>query len=376
MCIPLKTCWNIELLSSLLQGYEDSEVVQWLTYGWPISRPPNWEAPQPTFENHGSANSYPEVIDRYIDKEKSRGAVCRPFRGIPFHFTDRIGVSPLSTRPKRDSQEHRIIMDLSWPPGKSVNDGIGKDQFMEFHAKLSFPTVDAIALRVAQLASSQQVYMFKIDLSGYFRQLPLDPGDYSLLCFVWRGQLYFDIVSPMGLRSAPYFAQRTSDAIRYIHNAMGYFLFNDIDDLIGVEGLQKINSSFQALLRTLKDIGLKEAQGKRVEPTQVLNCMGTLVNAADKTLSVLPERTAELMTELKAWYNKDYCTIKELQRLVGKLQFVCAVVRPSRLFMSCMLELLRSIKGGGIHITEEFRKDIMWWIGYLPIFTGTSILWM
>ena len=141
---------------------------------------------------------------------------------------------------------------------------------------------------------------------------------------------------------------------------MGYFLFNYIDDLIGVEGLQKINSSFQALLRTLKDIGLKEVQGKRVEPTQVLNCMGTLVNAADKTLSVLPECTVEIMTELKAWYNKDYCTIKELQRLVGKLQFVCAVVRPGQLFMSRVSELLRFIKGGGIHITEEFRKDIMW----------------
>ena len=143
----------------------------------------------------------------------------------------------MSTRPKRDVDARRIIMDLSWPPGGSVNDSIWKDQFMGFPVKLSFPTIDVIARRVASM-ESEQVYLFKIDLAGYFRQLHLDPGDYSLLCFVWNGEVYFNIVLPMGLHSSPYFAQRTSDVIRYMHNSAGYFLFNYIDDLIGVEEIE------------------------------------------------------------------------------------------------------------------------------------------
>ena len=95
--------------------------------------------------------------------------------------------------------------------------------------------------------------MFKVDLSGYFRQLPLDPGDYSLLCFVWKGNVYFDLVSPMGLRSVPYFAQRTSNALRYIHNNISYFLFNYIDDFIGVELKNNIYKSFETFRRTLRD---------------------------------------------------------------------------------------------------------------------------
>ena len=179
-------------------------------------------------------------------------------------------------------------MDLSWPPGISVNDGIGKDQFMGMIAKLSFPTIDAIACRIVEVGDREPVLLFKIDLSAYFRQLPLDPGDYSLLCFTWNGYIYFDVVSPMGLWSAPYFTQRTSNAIRYIHNSIGYFLFNYIDDLIGVETESRIQSSFATLKRTLRDIGLKQSVEKQ-EPTQVLNCVGTLVNAKEKTLSVLPE---------------------------------------------------------------------------------------
>ena len=295
--IPVKSQWNLELLESLLRGYSDKQVVDWLRYGWPVSRPPNWPDPIGTFANHGTAVNFPEDVEKYINKELDRGAISGPFDQIPFN-TSRVGVSPLSTRPKKDSTERRILMDLSWPPGQSVNDGIGKDQFMGMKAKLSFPTVDAIAHRIVELGQEEQVCLFKIDLSGYFRQLPLDPADYSLLCFTWKGKIYFDVVSPMGLRSAPYFAQRTSDAVRYIHNQAGYFLFNYIDDLIGVEKISVIQHSFRLLRKTLKEIGLKEAENKRVEPTQVLNCVGTLVNTKDHTLSMLPERKQELVEEL------------------------------------------------------------------------------
>ena len=332
--------------------------------------------PTPTFGNHASAENYPEDINTYIQKELSRGAVCGAFDEIPFLFTSRIGVSPLSTRPKKDSVEHRIIMDLSWPPGRSVNNGIAKDQFMGFHAKLSFPTIDAIVRRVVELGDQEPVYLFKVDLSAYFRQLPLDPGDYSLLCFVWNGKIYFDIVSPMGLHSAPYFAQCTSNAIRHMHNVMGYFLFNYIDDLIGIERNSKIEDSFDTLQRTLRDIGLKQSESKRVQPTQVLNCVGTLVYAKEGTLSILPDRKEELLGEISELKCKKSCSIKDLQRLIGKLQFVCTVVRLGRLFMSCMLELLCNTTGDRIRISGEFAKDLEWWEKYLPGFKGTSILWM
>ena len=98
-----------------------------------------------------------------------------------------MGISSLSTRPKRDSTERRVILDLSFPPGESVNEGILKDNYLGFTATLKFPKVDNFALRIYSLGKN--CMMFKIDLSRYFRQLPLDPGDYSLIGYIVDGKL-------------------------------------------------------------------------------------------------------------------------------------------------------------------------------------------
>ena len=58
--------------------------------------------------------------------------------------------------------------------GESVNDGIYKDTYLGFTAKLTFPKVDDFARRIYSVGEG--CMMFKIDLSRYFRQLPLDPG--------------------------------------------------------------------------------------------------------------------------------------------------------------------------------------------------------
>ena len=86
---------------------------------------------------------------------------------------------------------------------------------MGLHAKLTFSKVDDFAFRIYSLGRG--CLMFKVDLSRYFRQLPLDLGDYSLIGYIIEGKIYFDKVLPMGMRTAPYIAQRVTDAIAYIH---------------------------------------------------------------------------------------------------------------------------------------------------------------
>ena len=46
--------------------------------------------------------------------------------------------------------------------------------------KLQYPTFDVITDHLAKIETSALIY--KIDLSRAFRQLPIDPHDYNLLC--------------------------------------------------------------------------------------------------------------------------------------------------------------------------------------------------
>ena len=45
--IPIYSRWNLQLLSALLTNYEDREIVMYMKYGWPISRPPTGQTPPP-----------------------------------------------------------------------------------------------------------------------------------------------------------------------------------------------------------------------------------------------------------------------------------------------------------------------------------------
>ena len=56
------------------------------------------------------------------------------------------------------------------------------------------------------------------------------------------------------------------------------------------------------------------------------------------TVEVTKERLAEIRKLTEEWLNKDLATIKQIQSLLGKLNFVGACVKPSRIFISRMLK--------------------------------------
>ena len=135
--IPVKSKWNLHRFEELLQNYDDKEVVEWLWYGWPSGRLPTLADPAISSKNHQGAVEFPEALDKYISKEQNHGSIMGPYNKIPFR--KKVGRSPLSTRPKKDSQDRRIILDLSFPPSQAVNDGMIKNNYMGLNAKLTFP---------------------------------------------------------------------------------------------------------------------------------------------------------------------------------------------------------------------------------------------
>ena len=218
--IPINTHWNIQALNRLLDGYQDREIIQYLEYG---------SDPVPSEINHRGALQYPKSVNRYLEKQLRKGLVCGPWAYNP--FKERVGVSLINTHPKKDSQERHIILDLSWPISRSVNSGIPKETYLGKPTHIRYLSIDNLTHKIFQLGKG--CLCFKIDLTGVFRQLGMDPGDYSLLCYVWKGLLFFDPVAAMGITSAPGMCQRMTNAVRYIHNCMGFWLMNYVDGMIG-----------------------------------------------------------------------------------------------------------------------------------------------
>ena len=201
--IPVKTHVNLYKFKELLQGYHDLEVIDWLTFGFSVSRHLNQHDLTPANINHTGANQFPQAIKQYLFNEIRLNAMLGPFTLPP--FLSRIGISPLNTRPKRNSDKRCVILDLSFPHGNSVNDGIQKDWYCGEQIKLKYPTIDDMARRVFEVGTT--CLLFKCDLARFFRQIPLCPLDWSLTGMHWENMLFFDKVFPMGLCRAAYCCQ-------------------------------------------------------------------------------------------------------------------------------------------------------------------------
>ena len=127
--IPVKTSLNIPVWRALLANYSNTSLPDFLEFGWPINiHPENYNFPQNVHHsNHRSALDYQADVDLFIDKELRYGAMCGPFRANPFPFP--VFPAPLQTVAKRDSDTRRVVVDLSYPSGQSVNDAIPKNTF-------------------------------------------------------------------------------------------------------------------------------------------------------------------------------------------------------------------------------------------------------
>ena len=83
------------------------------------------------------------------------------------------------SREKPDSPHRRVIIDLSFPHGTSVNAGIAKDIYLHTPFILKMPTINNITHQIKTLGRGCQLY--KVDISRAFRHVKLDPKDYDHL---------------------------------------------------------------------------------------------------------------------------------------------------------------------------------------------------
>lgn len=376
--IQLSSGWNFDLLNSLTRSTSDREVMMFLKYGWLLNRELNVPL-MCTFRNHLGVDQHQQAMDTYLQTEIQLGGLIGPLPFVPWQ--ERVAISPMMTRPKKKSSKIRIITDLSYPLGASVNDGIPKDEYMGMYCKVQYPTVDQLCKRAVHLSKGQprgQVQGFKVDLNRAFRQIPLCPRDWSLMGTTWKGQFYFDKVTVMGSRTGPMACQRVTNMIRHIHAEMGYDVRNFVDDFMGIKLLNKVWDSYWALKRLLRDLGASEATDKAVAPTYLVEFLGILFDLLEMTMEIPGDKVQDLLDELQYWLCKGLMTRKQLESLLGKLQFASICIRPGRVFVSRVIGDLRQMGHEPVlwPITTEMKRDLRWWCRALQDRNAVCMMWL
>ena len=214
--------------------------------------------------------------------------------------------------PKKDSDEHWVILDMSFPMGHSINDGIDKDCYLGEAIDLTYPTIDSVG---------PGALMYKRDLCQTYHQIWTDPFDAPYQGFFWQGAFYFDTILVMGCTSSAYICQCVTSTLVHTHNSWGALCTNYLDDFIRVAPLDKAKQDFCKLGWLLQDIGVWESEHKACSPSSLMVMLGIMFNRIDMTISIVPEWVDEIQVELDAWCHSAKMSCKQLESLIGKLQF-------------------------------------------------------
>ena len=187
--------------------------------------------------------------------------------------------------------------------------------------------------------------------------------------------LYIDSCLPFGFRHGSALFQCLSDAICFIMAQKGFAVTNYIADIIGHSVVSKSRASFETLRALLLELGFDISEKKVVQPPTKVTCLGVDIDTIEFTVSITPDKVKEILAEYESWVDRDECTKKQLQSLLGKLLYVTKCVRISRPFLNRMLDRLRAAdKLTKIHLNMDFKRDLNWFRKFLPRFNGKAFI--
>ena len=370
--VPIGKKLNMDLWRERLVSYEDKVVCEFLQFGFPLDFDRKAKLNFNERRNHRGARDFPAVINEYLTRECDDLRIVGPFNRNP--LSSPLMISPLNSVPKDDLDERRIIVDLSWPHGSSVNDGISKDHYLGEIIELHYASVTEVCRMAMEVGKGAVIY--KRDLRRAYRQVPVDPRDYCYLGYCWEDKYFFDTVLCMGQRNAAMACSRTTRAVMYMHHQKGHLGTSYLDDLIGVSSPETGMDAYESLGTLLLDLGLVENLKKACPPSTSQIVLGVLVDTINGIIAVPDDKMEEIHLLLPIWKRKRKCNKVDLQSLIGKLQFVSKCVRQSRIFVNRLLDTLRSFSSEKVKISlsKSFKKDINWWCLFMSKFNGVSYI--
>lgn len=322
-----------------------------------------------TLNNMASADTNQEPVENYLMIELQTNRIIQ----VPPEYVERIQVSRFGVIPKANQPgKWRLILDLSSPDGRSVNDGIDPDL-----CSMAYITVDKAVSRVLQLG--RNALLAKVDIEHAYRNIPVHCEDRHLLGMRWQGRVYIDSVLPFGLRSAPKIFSSVADALEWILLQHGVSLsLHYLDDFFtaGKANSDQCMRNLQLICAICKWLGIPLKRQKIEGPAMILTLLGIELDTTKSEIRLPAEKVKQLQDLLEEWRCKKRCQKRTLLSLIGKLSHACKVVVAGRIFLRRMIETAKSARrlSHWVLLNKEFQSDLEWWRTFLNYWNGRSMM--
>ena len=326
-------------LQALLHGYHKPTVnylINGFTFGFRIGcvKVPDYRKPPP---NHQPVLKNIEAARELVAKEVRLGRVLGPFKEEPFQG---LLCSPLNLVPKANSPgRFRLIHNLAYPYcSQSVNANIPDSQ-----ATVAYAPFDK-AVRIC-LDLGVGCRIGKLDFDSAFRIFPISGLDLPLLGFRLDELYYVNSSMAFGCRSSCRIFEVFSTAIDWLirNKANTEAVTHYLDDFLlghrNHRGCSRLMNLFTALTNF---IGAPLSPEKTEGPTTCLVFLGLRIDTLEQTVSIPKEKLAEALVLINSVIETKTksITIRKVQQIAGKLQFVTKGIPAGRPFLRRVYNLL------------------------------------
>jgi hypothetical protein len=303
-----------------------------------------------------------EVIS-YIEGEIGLNSLMGPFNSPPF---DNFMSNPMLTAPKKDTDKLRVVHDLSFPTGASVNCHTPKDTYLGEPIKVTLPSMSDVSKLIVR--HGRGCHMYVIDLARAYRNLKIDPADIHRLGMEANGKYYADLSVPFGCRHGAAFCSQLSRLLMTVHtrdsvrDGCAY-----IDDLFGLtRDFNDAENGFNDLKRLLDFAKFPPSKHKVIPPAQEVVYIGILWNSVSMTAALTSSKRAKLVVLIDKWLLVKTANLHQLQKLCGSLLYAAQLVPYTRALLNSTLNRLRMANTTlKVPLTDEFKYDLKWFRAFL-----------
>ena len=148
-----------------------------------------------------------------------------------------------------------------------------------------------------------------------------------------------------------------------------------LDDFLFVApSAEKCEADLANFLRLCDYLGVPIAHEKTVQPRTTLEFAGITVDSISQESRLPPDKLQKCRTLLRQFHKRRTVTFRQLQSLIGLLNFACSVVVPGRAFLRRLIDLTKGLKKAYHHIrlNKDARHDIKLWLTFLDNFNGRA----
>ena len=227
-------------------------------------------------------------------------------------------------------------------------------------------------IQSVQLSVRQRDWMASIDLREAYLQVPVHPESRPFLRFVANGQVYQFTTLCFGLSTALQVFTQVMAPVSAILHSWGVRMRRYLDDwLVQSSSRESLLRDLQVVLDLCRELGIViNPEKSNLEPSQVVQYLGVIINAESFVASPSPDRVSRLQSTTGEFLSSAAPPASVWLSLLEMLSSMAHLVPGGRLHMRSLQLCLhqswdRVDQSTQIPWSPDCLRDVKWWL-HLP----------